>query len=430
MPFSWLIYRGNFFLTLKKTKIEEIIMQKKRFRQRAARNRFTINNPFLTDDIRVLAPDNLTEEQKGLLGKVSHDYAYLKQPQYDGLFVFAIVEYDLKDNNQITGKAVAERAFFKDYQSACEYFKSIEFIDYVCFQYEQGASGNKHLQGFMHYNRQIDFSMVKTIFPTIHLDACTESNYYYRAYCCKQDTKIEGYDFFEHGVLVEERQRTDTAQFAQDVLDVNIPITELFIKYPTLTMHGLPKIKALRQEKLEEHFGNVTRDVHVTYIYGKSRAGKTTYPKRVLGYTPKQIAKVGKYNSTGQFDQYNMQDIIVFDEFKGQIPLTEMNDYIEGEPLNLSARNTNRVACYTKVFIISNYPLSEQYKKARRDGDEPSYEAFCNRIHEIIYMPERNSYIWQKGTPTDEITAKLTEQGARYMVHEVQEPQKQQDTLC
>ena len=89
-----------------------------------------------------------------------------------------------------------------------------------------------------------------------------------------------------------------------------------------------------------------------------------------------------------------------------------MNEYIEGEPLNLPARHTNRVACYTKVFIMSNYPLEEQYQKARADGDEPSYEAFCARIHEIIYMPERNRYIWQRGNPTDEVLATLKEQGA------------------
>ncbi len=89
-----------------------------------------------------------------------------------------------------------------------------------------------------------------------------------------------------------------------------------------------------------------------------------------------------------------------------------MNEYIEGDPLNLPARNTNRVACYTQVFIMSNYPLADQYAKARQDGDEPSYEAFCNRIHEIIYMPERNHYIWERGTPTQSVMDTLTRQGA------------------
>ncbi|MCL2851124.1 MAG: hypothetical protein FWE01_02055 [Firmicutes bacterium] len=89
-----------------------------------------------------------------------------------------------------------------------------------------------------------------------------------------------------------------------------------------------------------------------------------------------------------------------------------MNDYIEGEPLYLNARQTNRLAIYTKVFIVSNYPLSEQYVKARQDGEQPSYDGFVNRIGEIIYMPARNHYIWQKGRPTDEVIETLKSQNA------------------
>jgi len=169
----------------------------------------------------------------------------------------------------------------------------------------------------------------------------------------------------------------------------------------------------MRQEALEEKFKDTIRDVHVTYIYGVSRAGKSTYLRRVLGLSPKDYAKVGKYNTSGQFDNYDMQDVLVFDEFKHQLPLTEMNEYIEGEPLWLNARQTNRLAIYTKVFIISNYQISEQYKKAREDGETPSYEGFCERIKEIIYMPARNHYVWKKGRPTDEVLETLKSQKAK-----------------
>ncbi|MCL2796976.1 MAG: hypothetical protein FWD58_02855 [Firmicutes bacterium] len=386
----------------------------RRFRQRAARNRFTINNPFITEDTKILDPDSLTDEQASLLGKISHDYAYLKQPQYEGLFVFALVEYDLKDNNQITGKAVAERAFFKDYESACAYFKTIGFIDYVCFQYEMGASGNRHLQGFMHYNRQIDFSMVRLIFPTIHLDPCTESNYYYRAYCCKQDTKIEGFEFFEHGVLVEARERTDIQAFQARVSE-GASITELFEEFPHLTTTRLSSITVIQQAYKKKEFGGKARDLHITYIYGEPDAGKTTFLRRVLGYTPLQYGKITDYKS-GNFDEYNGQDIIVFDEYHGQYPLTMFNDILDGEPRELPARYANRIACYTKVFIISNYAPDELYRKERADGKERSFIGFMRRITEIIYMPDRNIYIWQKGAPSEEVKATLDKQGAKFEI--------------
>jgi len=268
------------------------------------------------------------------------------------------------------------------------------------------------LKSFLCYSRYY-FNVVRKIFNGIHLGACYGTNEGARGYCAKAKTRQEEFPFFEYGDFVEEGERTDTKQFALDSSDMSLSITDLHNKYPMMTLQYLHKVEAMRQHKLEELYGHIVRDVKVTYIYGKSRVGKTTYHKRVLGYATREIAKVGKYNSTGQFDQYNMQDIIIFDEFKSQIPLTEMNEYIEGESLNVPARHTNRVACYTKVFIMSNYPLSEQYEKARADGDESSYEAFCKGIHEIIYMAERNHYIWQKGQPTAEVIARLTEQGAK-----------------
>ncbi|MCL2755696.1 MAG: hypothetical protein FWE45_01440 [Firmicutes bacterium] len=387
-------------------------------RERVRRNKFTINNPFFRDDmkdIKVLDPETMTDEQKAMLNKdVKHDFSFIRDKGFEKYFVFAICEYPKREKKEIVGTLVTERCFFKDYESACEYFKQIDFLRYFCFQGERGEECNTlHLQGFWNYRRPMDFDVVKRVFPSIFLDYVYKSNAEEREYCMKERTSQAEYPFFEHGEFVEERQRVDTEQFTEDVLDLSIPITVLFRKYKTLTLQSLPRIKQMRQEKLEEIYKDTVRDVHVTYIYGVTRAGKSTYLRRVLGHTPKDYAKVGKYNTTGQFDNYDMQDILVFDEFKHQLPLTEMNDYTEGEPLYLNARMTNRLAIYTKVFIISNYPLSEQYVKARQDGEQPSFDGFCERIKEIIYMPARNHYIWQKGRPTDEVIETLKSQGAK-----------------
>ena len=381
-----------------------------RYRQRANRYGFTINNPFITEDIKVLDINNLNDEQKELLGKTKHDYSLIKQPEFKKYFNFAVIEYDHKDNMEVIGKVVAERVFFKDYISAQEFFKQIDYIDYFCFQYEQGASGNKHLQGFMHFNRPMDFKVVLELFPTMHLDKCSGKNYDCRAYCMKEETKIEGFDFYEHGVLIEERQRTDIMSFKEDLIN-KATIAELFEKYPTLTLNSFNKITGLQQELLKEEYKNKERELHITYIYGTAGAGKTTYPTRVLKLKHMEICKIADYGS-GKFDEYQNQDIILFDEFYGQISLTSMNDILDGQPRYLPARYNNKVACYTKAFVISNYPLEKQYTSERLKGKEPSFEGFIRRMNEVIYMPNRNVYIWQKGEPSEQVKKTLAEQGA------------------
>ena len=398
-------------------------MQKtRRYRQRANRYGFTVNNPFITDDVKVLDPNSLTDEQKELLGRVTHDYSFLKQPEFAGYFIFALVEYYQKEDNQIVGKIVAERAFFKDYLSAQEYFKQIDFIDYFCFQYEQGASGNKHLQGFMHFERPMDFSIVKDIFPTIHLNKCNGKNYDNRAYCMKPDTQISGFGFFEHGVLIEERQRTDMQAFQERVSE-GAAITELFEEFPHLTTTRLNSIVVIQQEYKKKEFANKTRNLHITYIYGEPDSGKTTFLNRVLGIMPIDYGKITDYAS-GKFDEYRNQDIIVFDEFNGQYPLTMFNDILDGQPRELPARYANRIACYTRVFIISNYSLDQLYRKERATGKAQSYKGFVRRISEVIYMPKRNVYLWQKGQPTAAVMDTLTKQGAKFEIQEVQDEQE------
>lgn len=58
-----------------------------------------------------------------------------------------------------------------------------------------------------------------------------------------------------------------------------------------------------------------------------------------------------------------------------------MLKYLDGYPLMLPCRYSNKVACYTKVFLISNIPLSAQYPNVQLSEPE-TYCAFCRRINQ------------------------------------------------
>jgi len=385
-------------------------------RLRARRNGFTVPNPFLTENVKVVDINNLTNEQKAM-PLMNHDYSFLKQEQFANLIDFHWVEYKrnkVKNDDTTAELVLGERPFFKNYECAKEFFKRVDFIEYFCFKYEKGEKkGLLHLQGFMRYNKPLDMKTVHKIYPTIHLDPSYGTNNECRDYCRKMETAVEGYEFFEFGNFVEEKQRTDMKQLAKDIKEGK-SFEEMFDDYTWLMIQSGDKIMKSMQRHKYSRFKNTVRDVHVTYIYGKEGTGKTTYCERVLGYEPMQVSFVGEYNTTGQFDEYDGQDVIVFDEFDSQIELTKMNKYLDGRPCPLYGRNYNRTACYTKVFIISNYPLDHQYKKARTEqGKEPSYKGFCRRIREIIHMPEMNTCEWKLGRPTDEVIATLEKQGAK-----------------
>ena len=61
-----------------------------------------------------------------------------------------------------------------------------------------------------------------------------------------------------------------------------------------------------------------------------------------------------------------------------------MLNYLDGYPLELPCRYANKIACYTKVYIITNIPLINQYISIQNEHFE-RWQAFKRRIKSILY---------------------------------------------
>ena len=120
----------------------------------------------------------------------------------------------------------------------------------------------------------------------------------------------------------------------------------------------------------------------VKYIWGDTGSGKTRGIMDQYGYD--NVYRVTNYNS-GAFDSYAGQDIILFEEFSSQFPIEQMLVLLDGYPLMLPCRYANKVACYTKVYLTSNKPLSAQYVDVQSSNPR-TFDALKRRITDVIYM--------------------------------------------
>ena len=92
-----------------------------------------------------------------------------------------------------------------------------------------------------------------------------------------------------------------------------------------------------------------------------------------------------------------IEDVLVLEEFHSQIPISAMLNYLDIYPLTLPARYTDRIACYTKVYITSNIPLEEQYRDIQRYQME-TWRAFLRRVQNVIeYLPDGSTVQHKKG---------------------------------
>ena len=163
----------------------------------------------------------------------------------------------------------------------------------------------------------------------------------------------------------------------KDLIDAGIPIPQIVEEYPTAIPH-MRNLENYVELLHKAKFENVKRTIHVTYVWGKTRTGKSTSVYDRHGYAAVYVVRDGDM----PFDQYKYQPVVLFEEFRSGVPYMEMLRYLDGFPMTLRARYHDRTACYTEVYMVSNWPLERQYEDLKT-SDAASYRAFLARINTV-----------------------------------------------
>ena len=262
---------------------------------------------------------------------------------------------------------------------------SLKSIIYWCMADEIGENGTYHTHIYLQGKGAVRFSTIKKHFDGAHMEMGKGTALQNREYITKsgkweQDKKhetcVEG-TFEEWGELPVERQGS-----RNDLADLHAMIKEGLSDFDILeqmpeAMLQLSNIQLTRQVIVQEKYKSTWRDLTCSYIYGDTGTGKTRSIMEKYGY--QNVYRVTDY--LHPFDNYKGQDVIIFEEFRSSFRISDMLNYLDGYPLELPCRYANKYACYTKVYIISNIPLSEQY----RNQPVESFHAFLRRIHSVLH---------------------------------------------
>ena len=276
---------------------------------------------------------------------------------------------------------------------------------YFCMADEIATTGTYHTHIFLFSPSPMRFSTVKNRFSTAHIEKAYGSAKANRAYILKEghwadtdkaETSVSG-TFDEWGDLPAEKEEEAPEMFKliQD-LRAGKSVMEIIEDNPKLAFR-IREIETLRQAILEEKYSAENRALEVTYLYGASGTGKTRgiFEK----HDRKSICRITDYGGRNgvRFDAYHCQDVLVLEEFHSQIPISAMLNYLDIYPLTLPARYTDRIACYTKVYITSNIPLEEQYRDIQRYQME-TWRAFLRRVQNVIeYLRDGSTVQHKKG---------------------------------
>ncbi|MCL2190170.1 MAG: replication protein [Defluviitaleaceae bacterium] len=271
---------------------------------------------------------------------------------------------------------------------------------YWCMADEQGAEEHTpHTHIYAQFTSPVRFSTLKNAFPPAHLERAYGTAQVNRDYIAKTgkwensekaETSING-SFEEWGEMPIEQQGGFSVEaiIIERILDgaTNAEILREFPDY----LRGMRDVENVRQMLKAEEYRNKWRTLETTYIYGTTGLGKTRHVMEGYGYS--NVYAVNNYKHP--FDLYANENVMLFDEFDSKIRIQDINNYLDGYPISLPARYNNKQACYERVYIISNLPLTEQYK--HEQSMYPTiWEAFLRRIHKVLhFMPNgtRREYL-------------------------------------
>lgn len=264
-------------------------------------------------------------------------------------------------------------------------------LKYWCMADEIGSeTGTYHTHLFWQSKHTIRWDTVKHLFNTAHFNRAFGKNYQSRNYILKvdeyahkSDTSVEG-TFEEWGEFIPERQgkRNDWTN-SLDLLDEGNTVYEIIREFPQMAKHE-NTLGRLREMIIEEQYREVERELEVVYVQGETGLGKTTHITKKYGHS--NICRITNYKH-GCFNKYKCEDVMVFEEFASKFDIEDMLVYLDKYPLELPCKYYNKVACYNKVYIISNLPLEKQYADVKAKNREV-YDAFLRRITKVMVFTD------------------------------------------
>lgn len=268
-----------------------------------------------------------------------------------------------------------------EHYSKAEVQEKLKAYTYIGQMEKGDETGYVHWQLYIENKTAIRFSTLKKKFPTGHFEVRWGTKKQAYDYATKSKTAIPDTVIKNGEIDITETDSPKVSvEAAVSLMERGMRVNEVLVKYPSLwrSMAYLERAQAIIDEN---NHSMSERDVRVEYIYGQPGTGKTRYIYETHGYD--QVYRVTNYKNP--FDGYQGQDVLVLDEFYDSIPLDQLLNVIDVYPFKMPARYNDHWAAYTKVYIISNRKLQDQYSTLFFYEDERA-PSFYRRISDNYEM--------------------------------------------
>lgn len=265
-----------------------------------------------------------------------------------------------------------------------EQLKAFKSCVYWCISDEVGLEGTPHTHIYMALKNGSLFTTVLKRFKGGHIEMAKGTSQQNRDYTFKEGPKWENDEkegtnlrntHEEWGEMpIESQGKRNDLEELYKMVESGMSDADIIKEMPS-AMVRIDSIRQTRQVLIEDEFKNTFREIETTYVFGKTGTGKTRDIMERYGYS--NVFRVTDYEHP--FDGYKNQDVIMFDEFRSSLKVSDMLVYLDGYPVELPSRYANKIACFTKIYVVSNWDLTDQYSNVQDEHLE-TWKAFLRRV--------------------------------------------------
>lgn len=262
------------------------------------------------------------------------------------------------------------------------------------------STGTPHLQVYVYMKNQITFSAICKKLKGAHVEDQKAYDCNKAADYCKKESVI-----FTDGELPKQGQRTDLEEVTDQIKEGIYTTDDIAMINPSLfhqygrTMERIEAITLRRKFRTEMTKG--------FWYYGPTGVGKSH--KVFEDYNPLKVYV--KNMNDEWWDGYTGQEIVIFNEFRGELRFSELLDLVDKWPKTVKQRCKEPVPFLAKeVRITSALPPGAVYCNKLQEQD--SMEQFDRRFTVIELASQKcsegNSITSEQKTSPDAGEKKLT----------------------
>ena len=247
-------------------------------------------------------------------------------------------------------------------------------IRYMAYQLEAGEGGKPHIQAFIHWNRPVALSTIKSRIKCskIHVEWVVNDDKA-AEYCAKEEGRIRGPFIIGEKPNYAQNKVNPTEELAK-MVQRGLTNAEIAEEAPWAILRHSRGIAELRFAHLESK-ASQWRTVEVILLTGDAGTGKTAYAiaqsEKDGGYFKPDLSKKDIW-----FNGYQGQKNLILDDFRGKsTSFDNLVRLLDGHKLELPIKGGHTYALWERVWITSNQTPEEWYERLNTHAQSEWYDA-------------------------------------------------------